>query len=122
MDKSKFNSALEYVRATCLGKLEALSPPSSSEIIQIACDTVVVRPDGAILEKPVDDSEAFEMILSLLGQRIKVISVVHLRSSNGKMKYFHEELELIMRTREEISDNEIKGYLEAVNYTYVLTF
>ena len=118
MDKSKFDSALEYVRATCRGKLEALTVPSSVGIIQIACDTVVVRPDGVILEKPVNAREAFEMISSLLGERIKVISVVHLRS-NSRIKCFNEESELIMRTREEISENEIKGYLEEVNYTYV---
>jgi septum formation protein len=118
LDKARFNSALDYVRATCLGKLEALTPPSSSEVIQIACDTVVVRPDGAILEKPADAEEAFKMISSLFGKRIKVISVVHLRSSNSRIKCFHEESELIMRTREEISDDEIKGYLEEVNYKY----
>lgn len=107
---------MEYVRATCRGKLEALAVPSSVGTIQIACDTVVVRSDGVILEKPADAKEAFEMIYSLLGERIKVISVVHLRS-NSRIKCFHEESELIMRTRAEISENEIKGYLEEVDYT-----
>lgn len=96
--------------------MEALKAPSSAEIIQIACDTVVVRPDGMILEKPADAKEAFEMISSLLGQRVKVISVVHLRSSTKGIKCFHEESELVMRPKEEITENDINGYLEEVNY------
>lgn len=116
MDKSQFSTALEYVRATCRGKMDALEAPSSPEIIQITCDTVVVRPDGAILEKPADQKEVFEMISSLLGQRVKVISVVHLRSKLRGIKCFHEESELIMRSTDEITANDINGYLEEVNY------
>lgn len=117
MEKSEFESALEYVRATCRAKIEALQLPTSPEIVQIACDTVVLRPDGVILEKPKDEEEAFEMISSLLGQMVKVISVVHLRSAKKGIKSFHEESKLIMRGKEEITENDIKGYLEAVNYT-----
>lgn len=96
--------------------MEALEAPSSPEVIQIACDTVVVRPDGMILEKPADAKEAFDMISGLLGKRIKVISVVHLRSSVSGIKCFHEESELIMRSKDEITANDINGYLEEVNY------
>lgn len=85
--------------------------------IIIACDTVIVRPDdGVILEKPSSEEEAFEMIVSLLGKRIKVISVVHLKFDN-KIEFFHEESELLMRSRDEISKEDIYGYLEDINYT-----
>lgn len=107
---------MEYVRATCLGKLEALPLPESNDKIQVACDTVVVRPDGIILEKPSSESEAFSMIKSLLGKRIKIISVVHMRKG-GKVEGFHEESELVMRNWEdEITFDDIYGYLEDVNY------
>ena len=117
MDKSSFPNAIEYVRATCRGKIEALPQPTYPQTIQIACDTVVVRPDdGAILEKPSTGQEAFEMIESLLGKRIKVVSVVHLRSKD-KIECFHEESELVMRDKDEICEDDIFGYLEDVNYT-----
>lgn len=117
MDKSGFANATEYVRATCRGKLEALPRVTDPKTIQIACDTVVVRPDdGAILEKPATSQEAFEMIESLLGKRVKVVSVVHLRSWD-KVECFYEESELLMRGKDEICGNDIAGYLEDVNYT-----
>ena len=97
--------------------MDALPSPSDPQTIQIACDTVVIRPDdGAILEKPSDRLEAFEMIESLLGKRVKVVSVVHLRSMD-KIACFHEESELLMRSKAEITGNDIFGYLEDVNYT-----
>ena len=116
MDKSKYENATEYVRATCLGKLEALKIPESNDAIQVACDTVIVRPDGLILEKPADLDEAYEMIEGLLGKRVKVISVVHLRSKTGGTAAFHEESELVMRGSDEITEKDIYGYLEDVNY------
>lgn len=117
MDKSDFPDAIEYVRATCRGKLEALPRVTDPNSIQIACDTVLIRPDdGAILEKPSTHQEAFEMIESLLGKRVKVVSVVHLRS-HDKIKSFHEESELFMRNKDEICGTDILGYLEDVNYT-----
>lgn len=117
LDKSQFSSALEYVRATCLGKLEALPVPDALDTIQVACDTVVVRPDGIILEKPASEGEAFTMIKSVLGKRVKVISVVHIRRGDGRIEGFHEESELVMREyKDEIGNEDIYGYLEDVNY------
>lgn len=117
MDKTQYHSAEEYVRATCLGKLESLPLSDSANTIQVACDTVVVRPDdGKILEKPSSLAEAFSMLKSLLGKRIRVVSVVHLRQGS-RIESFHEESELLMRNYgEEITDKDIYGYLEDVNY------
>lgn len=120
MDKGLFPDAIEYVRATCRGKIEALPVPEDEQTIQVACDTVVVRPDsdgnGVILEKPGTRDEAYEMIKSLMGKKVKVVSVVHLRS-RGKIEAFHEVSELVMRGEEEIGKEDILGYLDEVNYT-----
>lgn len=114
MDKSQFESVEEYVRATSLGKLESLPKPELSNVIQVTCDTVVVR-DGAILEKPASFEEAFEMIFGMIGKRVKVVSVVYLRNS-AKMVWFEETSEVLMRSKEEISEEDISGYLDDVNY------
>lgn len=119
LDKSQFLTPLEYVRATCLGKLEALSfeIDDQGDSILIACDTVIVRDDGSILEKPADWHEAFEMIKSLLGHCVKVISVVYLKSTR-KTVCFSEETELFMKSEDEdeISILDIEGYLSDINY------
>ena len=119
LDKSQFLTPLEYIRATCLGKLEALSSEIEDQCgsILIACDTVIVRDDGLILEKPADWQEAFGMIKSMLGRCIKVISVVHLRSTD-KTVCFSEETELFMKSEheDEISVLDIEGYLSDINY------
>ena len=119
-----FPDAIEYVRATCRGKIEALPVPEDEQTIQVACDTVVVRPaddsdsdgNGVILEKPATKDEAYEMIKSLMGKKVKVVSVVHLRSKR-KIEAFHEVSELVMRGEDEIGDEDILGYLDDVNYT-----
>lgn len=114
-----FPDAIEYVRATCRGKIEALPVAEDEQTIQVACDTVVVRPSGGngiILEKPGTKEEAYEMIKSLMGKTVKVVSVVHLRSKR-KIESFHEVSELVMRGDEEIGDEDILGYLDDVNYT-----
>jgi len=115
LEKSQFVNAVEYVRATCLGKINALAVPSDERVIQVACDTVLVTPEGKILEKPADWDEAFSMIKGMLGLQIRVISVVHLRR-NGKIHCFSEESDFVLWDREEISDTDISGYLESVNY------
>ncbi len=43
----------------------------------ISADTVVVRDDGTILEKPSDANEAFQMLKSLIGKPHKVVSGTH---------------------------------------------
>lgn len=122
LDKSQFSSPLEYVRATCLGKLETFSieelvGEDQGENILMACDTVIVNADGSILEKPGDWNEAFDMIKSFLGHCVKVITVVYLRSTRKTVSFF-EETELIMKSEseDEITGSDIEGYLSDVNY------
>lgn len=115
MDKALFEGAVEYVRATCLGKIEALSEPSGSEI-QVACDTVLVTPEGKILEKPGDWDEAISMLKGMLGKRIRAVSVVHLRAAGQNIQSFSEESYFSLRSAEEINDADLAGYLESVNY------
>lgn len=117
LDKTLFANEIDYVQATCKGKIEALPPAVDANTIQIACDTVVIRSDGAILEKPGDFIEAFEMIKSLLGKKVKVVSVVQMRSLD-KITSFSEETTLEMRDLDEINDSIIEGYLNdpSINY------
>lgn len=56
------------------------------EAFVIASDTVVVSPNGAVLEKPQDESHAREMLLSLRGQKHEVLSsITILFGANGDL-------------------------------------
>lgn len=76
---------------------------------------MLIRHDGAILEKPADRDEAFAMISSLLGSDVRVCSVVVLKRGD-QVRCFEEISEVQMRSPQEICDEDIQGYLDTCNY------
>eukprot|EP00127_Corallochytrium_limacisporum_P002776 Clim_evm20s139 gene=Clim_evmTU20s139 len=76
LDKSKYSTPQEYVKDTCLGKLnEVGSRPGLAFDVLIAADTVVIQ-GGRILEKPQDREHAIEMLASLSNTEHIVCSAV----------------------------------------------
>lgn len=87
----------------------------------VSCDTVVVVVNDAadgrevILEKPESEEEAFRMIKGLLGAEVRVISAVWMKRGDKK-RCFIESTQVEMRSKQEISDADIRGYLQTVDY------
>lgn len=106
----------EYIKATSEGKLDSVA---IGDQLVVSCDTVVVVVDKAnheiILEKPESEKEAFEMIKGLLGAQVRVISAVWMRRGDRK-HCFIESTQVEMRTGGEIGDDDIRGYLQTVDY------
>lgn len=107
----------EYITATSEGKLDSIE---IKDQLVVSCDTVVVvlgsnGRNEIILEKPESEEEAFKMIKGLLGAQVRVISAVWMRRGDRK-HCFIESTQVEMRTVLEIGDDDIRGYLQTVDY------
>jgi septum formation protein len=65
----------EAAREVALRKAVAVAGREPSAVV-LGADTVVVAPDGRMLGKPVDETEAVEMLLSLAGRSHTVVTGV----------------------------------------------
>ena len=74
-DLDKTTSSMDYPLATSWGKHRELRK-CEEQFILVTCDTVVVSNEGIVLEKPDDDSHAFEILTSLSGKTHKVVTGV----------------------------------------------
>jgi septum formation protein len=75
----------------------------------IAADTVVVK--GAIMGKPTDEKEAFEMLKALQGQWHEVITGIAVIDSENKTSIMDYEKTLVKMTS--LSDVEIQAYISS---------
>lgn len=87
-------------------KMNQCPKPKKKQIL-ITCDTIVTI-NNRVLEKPKNDSEAFEMISSLSNNMHKVISGVTL-SSNSSLVSFNSITEVLFS---EIPKEEILKYID----------
>lgn len=74
--------------------------------ILLTADTIVWI-NNHVLNKPVDENEAFEMLKEISGTMHEVYTAVCLRS-NHKVKTFYERTEVFIK---KISDDEIRYYI-----------
>jgi len=81
---SYLKDPVEYVRAAALGKAEEVAARRAG--VTLGCDTDVVAPDGSILGKPVDASDAKRLLRLLSGNAHTVYSGVALLQSDGSGK------------------------------------
>lgn len=82
LDKVQFSSAADYAKATATHKAVEVADrlerdkDEKTPFMIIGSDTVVEAPDGSIMEKPSDETEAMAMLLSLQGVTHQVHSGV----------------------------------------------
>ncbi|XP_038057897.1 probable bifunctional dTTP/UTP pyrophosphatase/methyltransferase protein [Patiria miniata] len=121
LDKSSFNSAVEYAKETALGKAievaQRLQGANEPDLV-IAADTVVTLEDR-IFEKPKDKKDAFQMLSHLSGRTHCVntgMALITRRKgsadeSNGPfhVTQFHETTEV---TLGDLSPEVIQGYVD----------
>ena len=98
LDKTKFSSPLEYVKATVKGKLDCLmGKPDLKFDILIACDSVIVF-SGKILEKP-ESHEEHKKYMRMLSNNshecITCMSVVLRRGTQLEQEHFHTITEIL---------------------------
>ena len=95
------------VEALSAGKAEAAAREGNDpEALLLAADTVVVL-DGAVLGKPKDEADAFEMLSALSGRTHLVYTGVTL-CRGGEVLTEHEISEVTFRT---LTGEEIRNYI-----------
>ena len=115
LDKSGFENTIEYVKATCRGKLGSLRSkvPEGFNLL-IVCDTVCSIGGKRVIEKPVDKQDHIQMVTELRDAKVhQVISWVALvfRNEEGKetVKEFAVETDVEFGN---IPDKSIEKYLD----------
>ncbi len=103
----EIDKVAEYI---AMNKLKALSPSSNKNELIICSDTIVVL-NEEILGKPVDKTDAQQMLEKLSGQTHTVITAVAISDGNQE-KVFSDSTKVTFKT---LSNSEIEYYLE--NYT-----
>ena len=98
-------SPFEIPRLLAIKKAEAVVL-NENEII-IGCDTIVISPDGEIMGKPKDDSDAIRMLKKLSDTTHYVVSGICIR---GNDKQISEAVttRVVMR---KLKDSEIENYV-----------
>ncbi|MCB9799008.1 septum formation protein Maf [Candidatus Nomurabacteria bacterium] len=78
-----------------------------SNAIVIGSDTIVLSPDGKLMGKPKDESDAFEMLKQLQGKKSEVYTGVCLLSP-GKKQLGYVAIEVYFKS---MTDEQIESYL-----------
>ena len=104
-------SAFDIPRLLAIKKAQCVSL-NDDEII-IGCDTIVISPDGEIMGKPRDDTDAIRMLRKLSNTTHYVVSGICIRS---KEKEISDAVttRVIMRT---LKDSEIEAYVSKMHPT-----
>jgi len=63
---------------------------NTDKTVVVAADTIVVREDETILNKPVHGAEARDMLLSLSMRTHRVLTGIYLRYPDGREEIWHE--------------------------------
>ncbi len=101
-------SAWDYVQRIAQAKAESVLSLHPLDSIILAADTVVVD-NGRVLGKPVDSSNAIEMLKQLRGRTHQVLTALMVISL-AEGKCFHEVSSTSVRMRS-YSDDEIETYV-----------
>ena len=114
LDKAKFGNGGEYAVATAQHKAlevaDRLEQEENPPFMIIGADTVVEAPDGTIMEKPKDEAEATNMLLSLQGVSHQVHTGVSLVFTDGRLvKSFSETTHV---TFAPLDTEEIAAYVK----------
>lgn len=114
LPKEQFPSPEMYVMENARRKaLEVVHQTNAIEstCIVIGCDTVVVDGEGNILEKPVDEADAFETLTKLSGQTHNVYSGVALFTTKLGVEHPHLFYERTSVTFGPLAAQDIRAYI-----------
>jgi septum formation protein len=106
-DPQPGENPISYVTRLAREKAEAVFARLQSEIVVLGADTTVVTPNGEILGKPADATDAARMLRLLSGATHQVITGVAVVSSRG-VENAAEVTHVTMLT---LSDEEIAAYI-----------
>ena len=90
-----------------LAVIKSESVPYNNGELIIGCDTIVISPDGEIMGKPKDESDAIRMLEKLSGTTHYVVSGIAIRDDE-KVISDSVVTKVIMR---DLSENEISNYV-----------
>ena len=129
IDKSSVFSTEEYVRQTCLGKLNDLienhARVRDADVVVCADTVIEFKPydgqsEGSIYEKPRDRDHAIDMLCSLTGRTHRVLTGVCIALRDKDRKLYgngNESDNSAKRTKKERSYT-IKAFVEATSVTF----
>lgn len=104
----------EYVQHLALHKARDVAARLNEDSIVIGADTTVVV-DGIILNKPVDEAEAYSMLQRLSNRTHSVYTGIALiRTGEGGKPEVHRELTRVQQTQvtfREVEEEEIRAYI-----------
>ena len=106
-DPQPGENPVSYVTRLAREKAEAVFARLQSEIVVLGADTTVVTPNGEILGKPADATDAARMLRLLSGATHQVITGVAVVSSSGT----ETAAEVTHVTMLTLSDGEIAAYI-----------
>ena len=110
LDKRLF-SPIDYVQNTCLGKtyelLGRVPALLHTDHDLLICADTIIEYDGRILEKPVDETNAVEMLQSLSGKDHYVHTCVSISTINFTINF----TETTTVTFDDLSDESIRSYV-----------
>ncbi len=81
-DSLNYSDARSFIYYASKGKLANAQDRYGLDIPLLTADTVVVGSDGEILRKAKDESKAREILNSISGKEIAIMSCVHLKDKN----------------------------------------
>ena len=106
-DPQPGENPVSYVTRLAREKAETVFARLQSEIVVLGADTTVVAPNGEILGKPADATDAARMLRLLSGATHQVITGVAVVSSSGT----ETAAEVTHVTMLTLSDEEIAAYI-----------
>lgn len=117
LDKASFESPAQYCLATSFGKLQATlddlvknGVATDKDMLMISADTII-EIEGTILEKPVDERDALNMLTMLSGKTHVVHTAVNMFSQIDACPRYHKFIESTQCTFIDLSVEDIKSYV-----------
>lgn len=101
---------IEYVKKLSLGKAQTIANKVEFSSLVIGCDTIVYHKDR-VLGKPKNEEEAFDMLMSISGDKHKVfsgISIIDTNTNKIVQDYVSTEVYFSKLSKEQI-DKYIKS-------------
>jgi len=119
LEKSQFQDPKEYPVATSMQKTKDIiarlvDRGESKQTVLITCDTVVIRENSHIMEKPESAQHSFNMIKSLSGKFHDVVTGVVVTLLDSKSSVSGQEVFMCVSQVKfvDLSDEEIQAYIE----------
>jgi septum formation protein len=111
--KSDFTDKTLYPLATSRMKNRHILDELDGNVLLITCDTVIIRGEGDILEKPESPDDAFDVLKSLSGNTHRVVTGVVISLVVGGEVNREEFTETTHVTFHSLADDAVRAYIDS---------